>query len=141
MSTNTTAPAAATSTASRTPAPTKAPTKATPAKATSKPKASTQPCRCGCKAQTVRPEALYLPGHDARHAGTVGRAIIAATTPKQRNTLLASLPTENLKHKAMGMVKTAADRDAKKAAAVKAREAAKAAAKVAYDAALKANAA
>lgn len=31
-------------------------------------------CKCGCGATTVRPEAKYVAGHDARHAGQVGRS-------------------------------------------------------------------
>lgn len=111
-------------------------TTAPTAPATPAAKVTAQPCRCGCKAQTVRPEALYLPGHDARHAGQVGRALIA--DPTKAATLLKTLPTPALRTKAEGMVKTAQAKVAKKAAGAEARKAAQAAAKAAYDAAIKA---
>jgi hypothetical protein len=33
-------------------------------------------CRCGC-GETVKAGSLYRPGHDARHAGRVGRMLVA----------------------------------------------------------------
>ena len=33
------------------------------------------PCRCNCGNPTKRPSATYLPGHDARHAGDIGRSV------------------------------------------------------------------
>jgi hypothetical protein len=35
-------------------------------------------CPCGC-GQTANPGRVYRPGHDARHAGQVGRALVANT--------------------------------------------------------------
>lgn len=56
-----------TSTAAGTPA------KVKPAKPVSK---DYHPCGCGC-GENVPPKSAYRPGHDARHAGAVGRAIAA----------------------------------------------------------------
>lgn len=95
--------------------------------------AAPAPCRCGCGAQTVRPEASYLPGHDARHAGAVGRALLAGA---DREAALAALPTEALRTKALGVLATAERKAATKAAGAEARKAAQAAAKAAYAAAL-----
>lgn len=91
-----------------------------------------QACRCGCKLQTIRPEALYLPGHDARHAGRVGRALIANPNDTSQ---LDQLPTDALKAKARGMVAKVEQQAAEKAR----RQAARDAAKAAYAAALAAN--
>lgn len=128
------ATAAAGSTASRTPAPAapKAPTaKAPKAPAAKSTKAS--PCKCGCAEQTIRPEAMYRPGHDARHAGAVGKAILAGGDAKA---LLATLPTERLREKAQGMVQASADRKARRAQSGDAMREARKAAKAAYDKAL-----
>lgn len=86
-------------------------------------------CRCGCKA--TGPGA-YRPGHDARHAGQVGRFLLTGPTPAEAKTALAALPTDALRDKARGMAKTAAAKDAKR----QARKDAVAAAKAAYKAAL-----
>lgn len=80
-------------------------------------------CRCGCGLQTIRTDAMYLPGHDARHAGIVGRAIIA--NPTQAKDLIAALPTDRLRIKAEAMVAKAAEREAERARRQAAREAAK----------------
>ena len=55
-------------------------------------------CRCGCGEQATRPTALYRPGHDARHAGAVGRALIAAGHADPA--LLDALPSQALRAKA-----------------------------------------
>lgn len=59
-------------------------------------------CLCGCGAETKR---SYRPGHDARHAGQVGRLLAAGTSlsPEQRSQLLATLPSEALRQKALRM--------------------------------------
>lgn len=94
------------------------PTRTAPA-----PKAA--PCRCGCKAATVRPEARYVAGHDARHAAAIGRdpkadiARVFADAPR-------------LAAKAQAIRDTGKRRAAEKAA----RKAAQATAKAAYDTAL-----
>jgi len=58
-------------------------------------------CRCGCGEQVGR-RALYRPGHDARHASQVGRAMIAAGA--EDPVLLAALPSEALRVKARAML-------------------------------------
>lgn len=96
-------------------------------------------CGCGCGKHTVRPEAAYLSGHDARHAGNVGRALLAATNDDERAALLEALPTPALKAKAEGVVATAARKEAERAARKVATAKAKEAARAAYAAALAAN--
>lgn len=54
-------------------------------------------CTCGCGEQ-ISPTATYRPGHDARHAGAVARAI--AADPKQAKTFLLALPSPALRAKA-----------------------------------------
>lgn len=34
-------------------------------------KRDSHPCRCGCGAQTLTPQARYIPGHDARHVSVL----------------------------------------------------------------------
>lgn len=65
-----------------------------------KPKGEGKPCLCEC-GETAAAERYYLPGHDARHAGVVGRAIMAGGKSAE---LLASLPTAALRNKAREMV-------------------------------------
>lgn len=59
-------------------------------------------CRCGCKAITRKGKG-YLPGHDARHAGQVARAILADPMT-QADVHLAALPTLALRAKALAQV-------------------------------------
>jgi hypothetical protein len=58
-------------------------------------------CRCGCGEATSGRRALYRPGHDARHAGQIARAILA--DPDQRDALLAALPSAALRDKAASL--------------------------------------
>jgi hypothetical protein len=60
-------------------------------------------CRCGCGA-TPNKGRGYLPGHDARHAGQVARALIADDSADVWRRLLATLPTEALRSKALAQV-------------------------------------
>ena len=75
---------------------------------------SSQPhdCLCGC-GEVITTRALYRPGHDARHAGQVGREIAANyTTPGfDRRELLAALPTDALKAKAERIAERAVDKN------------------------------
>lgn len=66
------------------------------------------PCGCGC-GENVPPKSSYRPGHDARHAGAVGREIAARVAEKgfDRRTLLAALPSDKLKAKAEKVAETA----------------------------------
>lgn len=59
-------------------------------------------CRCGCGQPTNKGKG-YLPGHDARHAGAVARAILANPT-KEAWAALKALPTEALRTKARAQV-------------------------------------
>lgn len=105
----------------------KAPAKPAPATpAASKPAATPRNCGCGCGAPTITEKASFLPGHDARFAGLVGRGEI---TPADWQTALV---TPALAKKIDGIRETAKKKQAVKAA----REAAKAAAKAAFDAAM-----
>lgn len=73
-------------------------------------------CRCGCKAQVVSKKATYLAGHDARHAGVVGRSLTGNRSADAKR--LAVLPTEALQAKAVRVAVTAkAKASAKKAKA------------------------
>lgn len=56
-------------------------------------------CRCGCKARTQNSSSVYLPGHDARHAGQVARAAAARvieTTPTGRPLTFAVIDDEDM---------------------------------------------
>lgn len=57
-------------------------------------------CRCGCAEATSSSKTLYKPGHDARHAGNVARAIFAGAS----ESALTELPTMLLQAKASAMV-------------------------------------
>lgn len=59
-------------------------------------------CQCGCGEAITRLTALYRPGHDARHASAVGRALISAGHPDQA--LLDALPSPALRAKAEAML-------------------------------------
>lgn len=72
-------------------------------------------CNCGC-GENVPPKSWYRPGHDARHAGQVGRFI--ASNPGDnvvRKQALDALPSPALKAKAMSIAETAAKKHAAKA--------------------------
>jgi hypothetical protein len=59
------------------------------------------PCACGC-GEVITTRSVYRPGHDARHAGQIGREIAAnyATKGFDRRRLLEYLPTAALVAKA-----------------------------------------
>lgn len=71
-------------------------------------------CRCGCKAKVVSPRATYLSGHDARHAGVVGRSLTGTAADAKR---LATLPSDRLQAKALAVAATAKARATSKAKA------------------------
>jgi hypothetical protein len=85
-------------------------------------------CKCGCGNPTSTRKSLYLPGHDARHAGQVGREFIAQG--KVDPQLLATLPSDKLQDKATRMLEVWFDKEeakvrkAEAAAEVKAEAAA-----------------
>lgn len=62
----------------------------------------THGCLCGCGNSVRRSTALYLPGHDARHAAAVGRALITAGHADPA--LLDGLPSDALRAKAQAML-------------------------------------
>lgn len=74
------------------------------------------PCYCGC-GENVPSKSFYRPGHDARHAGVVGREIAAnyATKGFDRRDLLSNLPSEKLVAKAELIAEKAIERAEKKA--------------------------
>ena len=59
----------------------------TPAPAPAKDRPAPANCGCGCGVPTVTAKATFLAGHDARHAGTVGRGL--AATPDDADLLAA----------------------------------------------------
>lgn len=61
----------------------------------------TKTCRCGC-GESVGKKSQYKPGHDARHAGMVARAI--RETPTRREELFATLGSDALRAKAARMI-------------------------------------
>lgn len=87
-------------------------------------------CACGCGIETIRPEATYRSGHDARHAGQVAKAVIAGQPVETIDETFKAQP--NLARKAHAIVEVAKRKAVEKAA----KAAAKEAAKVAYEAAL-----
>lgn len=80
-------------------------------------------CLCGCGAQT---KSHYKPGHDARHAGEIGRHVAATTENVTDRSLYADLPSEALVTKAIGIAQKARDKADAKAAREQEREARKA---------------
>ena len=101
-----------------------APKEAKPAKA--KPEPTFHSCYCGC-GENVPSKSFYRPGHDARHAGVIGREIAANyTTPGfDRRDLLSALPSEKLVAKAEGIAEKAIEKIEAKAEREAAREKAK----------------
>lgn len=84
-------------------------------------------CLCGCDSD-ISGKSQYKPGHDARHAGNVARAILNEDlTPEQATALLDSLGSDALRAKANAMVENWTAKAEQKAAREVARKAAKAA--------------
>jgi len=81
-----------------------------------KPTVGFKQCLCQC-GSNVPPKSNYKPGHDARHAGSIGRTL-AALDPVERalSTVLDLLPTDALRQKALGIEATAREKAGKKAA-------------------------
>lgn len=69
------------------------------------------PCGCGC-GENVPPKSNYRPGHDARHAGQVGRAIAESGDW----TLIDQMPTEALVAKARKIAEGQIDKASRKSA-------------------------
>lgn len=83
----------------------------------------THSCYCGCGAP-VSTRVFYRPGHDARHAGQVGRAIAEryAEPGFDRRELLGDLPSERLTAKAEAIAEKAIAKMEAKAAKTKVTE-------------------
>lgn len=47
-------------------------------------------CRCGCK-EPIAPKRTYRPGHDARHAGAVARALLANDSDRAASAARAAM--------------------------------------------------
>lgn len=62
------------------------------------------PCLCGC-GENVPAKSNYRPGHDARHAGEIGRALGAMAQPSDSDVerMIADLPSDRLKEKAVNI--------------------------------------
>lgn len=95
-------------------------------------------CYCGC-GENVPSTSFYRPGHDARHAGVVGREIAANYTVKgfDRRDLLSALPSaalvakaEGIAEKAIAKIEAKQDREAAREQARIEKQAAKDAEKV-----------
>lgn len=80
-------------------------------------------CGCGCGSPTVTSKATFIAGHDARHAGVIGRGL--AATPDDADLLAAyDRLSDRLKVKVDGIRQTALKKAALKAAQVAAKAAA-----------------
>lgn len=80
-------------------------------------------CHCGCGAE-ANIGRTYRPGHDARHAGQVARAVIEAPIGQAREAATEAknaLPPK-LRAKADRMIANAAAKEEKRAAAARIRE-------------------
>lgn len=73
-------------------------------------------CNCGCGEAVQSKKAQYRPGHDARHAGTIGRAMAETQDSKARANLLGRLPSEALRVKAQGAFEKALEKAERKSA-------------------------
>lgn len=91
---------------------------ATETKAPAPARPATVACGCGCGTE-AKPGRLYLPGHDARHAGQVGRAL-AAKAPGAEDAALALPPA--LQAKARAFATNRAKEATRKAEAARIRE-------------------
>ncbi len=80
-------------------------------------------CGCGCGQPTLTHRALFLSGHDARHAGNLGRALAEAPGDAGLVEALAGL-SPALQAKVLSVQATAERKAAEKAAKVAAKAAA-----------------
>lgn len=72
-------------------------------------------CSCGCGNVVRKAGSLYVPGHDARHAGLVAREVIGGAPLD----LLKALPSNALRAKAANMVNAVTAKAEAKAASPK----------------------
>lgn len=76
-----------------------------------KPVTNLAECKCGC-GELANKNRDYRPGHDARHAGVIGRAMateFAANRADKAEALLVQLPSAALRIKAKGVALKAAE--------------------------------
>lgn len=95
-------------------------------KAEAKPAAKPTACRCGCGQPTITAEARYLPGHDARHAGSLAKAWIATDDAEARTQIREAIKRElspALQAKANRMIERAERITAERAARAEAKAA------------------
>lgn len=80
-------------------------------------KVTTRHCNCGCGEATSSSKTAYKPGHDARHAGQVARAMAAAKIngDSTYSPALDTLPSPKLRSKAEAMAKRIVEQVATKA--------------------------
>ncbi|AZF97690.1 hypothetical protein SEA_CALLIEOMALLEY_54 [Arthrobacter phage CallieOMalley] len=83
---------------------------------------TTRQCNCGCGEATSSSKTMYKPGHDARHAGNVARAMAEDYNDAGNEEKLEALPSANLKHKARMMAARLVEKAAKKADRTAARK-------------------
>ncbi|ASZ74366.1 hypothetical protein SEA_KINGBOB_52 [Arthrobacter phage KingBob] len=86
---------------------------------------TTRHCNCGCGEATSSSKTMYKPGHDARHAGNVARAMAADYNDAGNDEKLEALPSANLKHKARMMAARIVEKETKKAERAASRTAAR----------------
>lgn len=97
----------------------------TPAPAT-KPAPAPANCGCGCGQPALTAKGTFLPGHDARLAGVLGRAIgdgTATDAQRERVTSLSPALAAKVVRIALGEANKKVERDAKAAAKVAAEKA------------------
>lgn len=103
------------------------PVASAPAKPVSKP----SNCGCGCGKPALTAKGTFLPGHDARLAGVLGRAVGSSTSTREQQVQIASL-SPLLQAKVAKIASTERTRVAEKAAKVVAKAAADKAYKAAF---------
>lgn len=81
-------------------------------------KVTTRRCNCGCGEATSSSKTQYKPGHDARHAGQVARAMAAAKINGDTtySPALETLGSDKLRSKAQAMAKRIVEQVSEKAA-------------------------
>lgn len=77
-------------------------------------------CYCGC-GEKVPGKSFYRPGHDARHAGNLGRHVAATQTDVTNTDHYSDLPSERLVAKSMGIAVKALEKATAKAAKAEAK--------------------
>lgn len=74
------------------------------------------PCLCGC-GENVPAKSFYRPGHDARHAGQIGKALGAMDQPSDADVkkMTGDLPSDRLVEKALSIADAQRAKRSKKA--------------------------